>query len=120
MSIFGGGFTAPPNSACKLRQAQGGQPSQQFTSPVRQLGTVPMNPSFGVLPTVPIQQPRLGVQPQQQIVQPPSAPQQNVQGYARPAVPVAPGGPLQQNSPVGPSSYKVMKKGEAPCPVCRG
>jgi hypothetical protein len=31
-----------------------------------------------------------------------------------------PAGPAQQQGAVGPTSYPVMKKGEAPCPVCRG
>jgi len=125
MNMFGGGFTGPPNSSCKLRQGMQQQPAQ-FTVPVRQLGTVPIQPSFGVLappavapalapapaaaaaPQAPPLHvvPALGVQPSQ-----------NVQGVARP---VAPSPAVQPNSPIGPTSYKVMKKGEAPCPVCRG
>lgn len=130
MNIFGGGFTAPPNSSCKLRQGMQQQP-QQFTSPVVKVGNLPA-PTFGVQPTVPA--PQLGVQPRQ-----------NVQGFARPvmsapapaqtpppiqipapaaaaAAPAAqpPSIYVQGNSPMGPTSYKVMKKGEAPCPVCRG
>jgi hypothetical protein len=109
MSIFGGGFAAPPNSQCKLRQ---GLPQNQFTSPVRQLGVVPVSPPFGVVPR---QQPALSAPPQQAPVQP--APSQNVRGMARPLVQTP---AVTPNSPIGPTSYKVMKKGEAPCPICRG
>lgn len=95
-NMFGGGFTAPPGSVCKLRgqQPQGnGFPQQAQTVPVRQLGVVPVQaPVLGVVP------------PQNQVQAPP------VQAVARPVAP---------QSPVGPASYPVMKKGEAPCPVCR-
>lgn len=118
MNMFGGGFTGPPNSSCKLRQGMQQQPAQ-FTVPVRQLGVVPIQPSFGVLPPSPgpaaapaPQAPPLHVVPALGV-----QPSQNVQGVARP---VAPSPAVQPNSPIGPSSYKVMKKGEAPCPVCRG
>jgi hypothetical protein len=120
MNMFGGGFTGPPNSACKLRQGVQQQP--QFTVPVRQLGAVPIQPSFGVLPPAAVaptlppapapQAPPLHVVPALGV-----QPQQNVRGMARP---VAPSPAIQPNSPIGPTSYKVMKKGEAPCPVCRG
>jgi len=112
MNVFGGGFTAPPNSQCKLRQAQG-TPQQQFTNPVRQLGVLPVTPPFGVTPPPGPMQPNLGVVPGP-VVQNGQGP--NVQGFARPVAPPQ----VQPQSPVGPQSYKVMKKGEAPCPVCRG
>lgn len=121
MNFFGGGFTGPPNSQCKLRQNM--PQGQQFTSPVRQLGTVPVAASFGVQPTIPAAPaplaPPLHVVPPRSLgVQPP----QNVQGLARPVVSAGgqPPPAMQHNSPIGPSSYKVMKKGEAPCPICRG
>lgn len=126
MNIFGGGFTGPPNAACKLRQGMQ-QQTQQFTSPVVKVGNLPA-PTFGV-PPAPVAAPaapQLGVQPRQ-----------NVHGFARPVMsapppppiqipapaPAAPQSPsvyVQGNSPMGPTSYKVMKKGEAPCPICRG
>jgi hypothetical protein len=109
MSMFGGGFIAPPNSQCKLRQ---GLPQNQFTSPVRQLGVIPVSPPFGVVPT---QRPALAQAPSQAPVAFPAS-SQNVRGLARPAMQT----PAVTNSPIGPTSYKVMKKGEAPCPVCRG
>lgn len=118
--FFGGGFTGHANSACKLRQSANPlaqqhmgpvqlgpigapapqqaappppPPPQQFTQQIRQLG---------------VQQPRvLGVVPPAAplpIEQPPAPPQQFVQSHG----------------PMGPVSYPVMKKGEAPCPVCRG
>jgi hypothetical protein len=105
-TFFGSGFTPPPNAQYKLRQDL---PQNQFTSPVRQLGAIPVSPPFPMLaqqqapppPQVPVQQ----------------APPQNVRGIARPALQST---ALPSNSPIGPTSYKVMKKGEAPCPVCRG
>lgn len=97
MSIFGGGFTGSPRNAVPLRPTQGAPagavpPSE---APPQQF-TQPMR-QLGVIPSgTP-----LGV------VQP--APRQ-----------YAPAAPVQPQGAVGPVSYPVMKKGEAPCPVCRG
>lgn len=100
MNIFGGGFTAPPGNSCKLRPAGTvplqGQP--QGSVPVHAPGmfqnqqTQPMR-QLGVVPAAPT------------VTAPPAAPQ---------------GQSTQVNTPFGPKSVPVMKKGEAPCPICRG
>jgi len=133
MNIFGGGFTGSPNSQCKLRQGMQ-QQQQQFTSPVVKVGNLP-GPTFGVVP----QPPAPSVAPQQASRTLGVQPHQNVHGFARPVMSAPPPPPIQVpapapapaaaqspsiyvqgNSPMGPTSYKVMKKGEAPCPICRG
>lgn len=112
MGFFGGGFTGSPNNVVKLRQApgpfiqaalqgapQGGVPialagtkaPQPFTQHARQLGIVPAQ--YAPPPTQ-----------DAQLQQALPAPTQLTQG----------------NGAMGPSSYPVMKKGEAPCPICRG
>lgn len=120
-NFFGGGFTAPPGSKCTLRQAPGpfqqqpvmplnagpipaSFPQQQFTQPMHQLGVSAPAPA-----PLPQYQPRAHVLPvvelgQQQMEPAPQPERQYVQ---------TPG-------PMGPRSYPVMKKGEAPCPICRG
>lgn len=122
--FFGGGFTAPPGNACKLRAAQGPfqqppatnavplspvmgaqQPSpfptQPFTVPMHQLGG-----------TMPYSRPLSIVQPQAEqsraLAQAPQAPAEDPRQY------------VQGNTGMGPVRYPVMKKGEAPCPICRG
>jgi hypothetical protein len=91
MSFFGGGFSGSPRNAVPLRQAHG---APAAAAPPPQQFTQPMR-QLGVVP--PGGSP-LGV------VAP--APRQ----YAA----------ATQQGPAGPVSYPVMKKGEAPCPVCRG
>lgn len=120
--FFGGGFTAPPNSTCKL------VPS---TNPLSQhyAGPVPLGPI----------RPAAAPQPMQ-VAPPPPPPQQYTQqihqlgvqgrvlGVVPAPAPVEPQQPppmpthqvVQAPGPFGPVSYPVMKKGEAPCPVCRG
>lgn len=93
MSFFGGGFTGSPRNAVPLRQGPG---APAAAAPAPQQFTQPMR-QLGVVPAgTP-----LGVVP--------PAPRQ-----------YTPAAPAQQQGPVGPASYPIMKKGEAPCPVCRG
>lgn len=109
MSIFGGGFTAPPQAACKLRNAQPGLfqqppmilgPQQAVTTQVNRLGVVAPAPAPVGRPAPAVAQP-IGVVP------PPAPVQPSYQTTTAPG-------------PFGPQVYRVMKKGEAPCPICRG
>jgi hypothetical protein len=116
--FFGGGFTAPPSSTCKL------VPS---TNPLAQhyAGPVPLGPIRPAAPPPPMQT----APPPQQYTQ--QIHQLGIQGRVLGVVPApapvepqqAPPPPhqvVQAPGPFGPVSYPVMKKGEAPCPVCRG
>ena len=130
MSIFfGGGFTAPPNAQCKLRQPQG--PFQQ--QPVGPVQTGPIPTAF---PQQPFTQPMVHLGASVPPYAPPAPPPPAVHAAPRavllPVVQPALQGPAPQQpvedprqyvqvpGPMGPRSYPVMKKGEAPCPVCRG
>jgi hypothetical protein len=96
MSIFGGGFTGSPRNAVPLRPQGTPVGAGLPSGTVLQQFTQPMR-QLGVVPAgTP-----LGV------VQP--APRQ-----------YTPAAPVQPQGAVGPASYPVMKKGEAPCPICRG
>lgn len=101
MNIFGGGFTAPPGNSCKLRPA-GTAPLQGQPQ-----GAVPIATPGGF----PAQQ---QTQPMRQLGVVPAAPTVS----APPAAPTRQS--TQVNTPFGPKSVPVMKKGEAPCPICRG
>lgn len=130
-NFFGGGFTAPPNSQCKLRQAQGPF-EQQPMGPVR---TGPIPTSFPQ--QQPFTQPMVHLGAAVPPYAPPAPPPPPVHAAQRavllPVVQPALQGPMQQYpepeparqyvqapGPMGPRSFPVMKKGEAPCPICRG
>lgn len=133
-NFFGGGFTAPPNSQCKLRQAQG--PFQQ--QPVGPVQTGPIPTAFPQQHQQPFTQPMVHLGAAVPPYAPPAPPPQvhaapravllpvvqpTMQGPAQPP-PQQEAEPARQYvqapGPMGPRSFPVMKKGEAPCPICRG
>lgn len=116
--FFGGGFTAPPSSSCKLVPPM---------NPLAQhhVGPVPLGP---IRPAAPPPQMAAVQQYTQQYTQQlhQLGAQGRVLGVVPPPAPVEPQQAppprqvIQAPGPFGPVTYPVMKKGEAPCPVCRG
>lgn len=125
-NFFGGGFTAPPSSQCKLRQPAG--PFQQ--QPALPIASAPIPAAF---PNQAFTQPARMLGASMPAAAPQPQPQYQARAYVLPVMEPAHQGPqmaqaqpqderayVQAPGPMGPRSYPVMKKGEAPCPICRG